>query len=114
LKTFGKYQIPLKIEYLYSQSLTGFFVELTGTNMIILKQMKHKRTKKQNSVFLSFSKEQFVHGIYPVLAGIPTAILILYFIDLGNVYKDILNNLISPVITGVVSGIVLYIFGMRR
>ncbi len=76
--------------------------------------MKRKKRKKGKTVFLSFTKEQFAHSIYPILAGIPTAILILYFIDLGNIYKDILNNLVSPVITGVVSGIVLYIFGIKR
>jgi len=76
--------------------------------------MKRKSRKNRDAVFLSFTKEQFTHLVYPVVAGVPTAILLLYFLDFGNVYKDILNNLVSPVITGVVSGFVLYIFGIRR
>jgi len=76
--------------------------------------MKHRSRKNKDAVFLSFTKEQFTHLIYPVLAGVPTAILILYFLDFGNIYRDILNNLISPIITGVVSGFVLYLFGIKK
>lgn len=55
-----------------------------------------------------------MYSIYPVLAGVPTAILILYFFDFGAIYKDILNNLLSPIITGVVSGSMLYALGIRK
>jgi len=76
----------------------------------------HSQTKKTDHdiVFLSLTKEQFVHIAYPLIAGIPTAILILYFFDFGQIYRDILNNLVSPVITGVVSGFVLYMLGIKR
>ena len=76
--------------------------------------MKHKTAKKKSIISTTFRKTQFVYWVYPVLAGVPTAMLLLYFLDMGYIYRDILNNLISPIITGVVSGIVLYFFGIRK
>jgi len=54
------------------------------------------------------------HTIYPIVAGIPTAVLILYFFDFGQIYRDVVYNLLSPIITGVISGTVLYVLGLRR
>jgi len=77
--------------------------------------MKRSKTKKRkSSTLFSLTREDFMHSIYPVIAGVPTAILILYFFDFGSVYKDILHNLLSPIITGVVSGSMLYMLGIRR
>jgi len=71
---------------------------------------------KQKKPLFSFSitREEFAHVVYPVIAGVPTAILLLYFLDLGNIYRDILNHFISPIVTGVVSGFVLYMLGLRK
>ncbi len=74
-----------------------------------------RKTKKSNTKTLrTLSKKELLHILYPLVAGIPTAILILYFFDLGAVYRDILTNFISPIITGIVSGFVLYMLGIKR
>ncbi len=59
-------------------------------------------------------RERFMHVVFPVIAGVPTAIVILFFFDLGPKYKDILDHIFSPIITGVTSGFILYILGLKR
>ncbi len=60
------------------------------------------------------SKDKFAHSIYPIIAGVPTAIVILYFLDLGTAYQDLLRNLISPIVTGVTSGFILHFIGLKK
>ena len=64
------------------------------------------------SVFID--RERFVKVVYPILAGVPTAILILFFLDMGDAYRDILKHFLSPIITGVTSGFILYTLGVRK
>ena len=70
--------------------------------------------KDGNKIVFTFDRERVVRAAYPILAGVPTAMLILYFFDFGQVYRDLLNNMLSPILTGVVSGAVLYMLGLRR
>lgn len=70
--------------------------------------------KEGNKIVLTFDRKRVVHAVYPILAGVPTAMLILYFFDFGQVYRDVLNNMLSPILTGIVSGAVLYMLGLRR
>ncbi len=70
--------------------------------------------KDGNKIVFTFDRERVVRAAYPILAGVPTAMLILYFFDFGQVYRDVLNNMLSPILTGVVSGAVLYMLGLRR
>jgi hypothetical protein len=59
-------------------------------------------------------KEKLGNVVYPIIAGVPTAILILFFFDLGDTYRDILNHFLSPIITGVTSGFILYTLGVKK
>ncbi|MBC8464991.1 MAG: hypothetical protein H8D63_01275 [Parcubacteria group bacterium] len=59
-------------------------------------------------------RERFVKVVYPILAGVPTAILILFFLDLGDTYRDVLKHFLSPIITGVTSGFILYTLGVKK
>jgi hypothetical protein len=59
-------------------------------------------------------KEKFGNVIYPIFAGVPTAILFLFFFDFGDTYRDILNHFLSPIITGVTSGFILYTLGVKK
>ncbi len=69
-----------------------------------------------NTGIVSFftDKEKFGNVVYPIIAGVPTAILILFFFDLGDIYRDILNHFLSPIITGVTSGFILYTLGVKK
>lgn len=80
------------------------------------KTQKNKAHTSARAEFVSVftDKERFVKVIYPILAGVPTAILILFFFDLGQAYRDILNHFLSPIITGVTSGFILYILGVKK
>ena len=62
---------------------------------------------------LFMRKERFAKSVYPIIAGVPTAIAILFFLDLGSTYQDLLRNLISPIITGVTSGFILHFIGIK-
>jgi len=70
------------------------------------------KIKKQDRVPLT-GREKFLHIAYPAVAGAITSILILYFLQIGSTYEKIISELLSPIITGVVSGIILYILGMK-
>lgn len=73
-----------------------------------------KENHLQEKIIFSINREQFARIVYPVLAGVPTAIFLLYILDFGETVQNILNNLISPIITGVVSGFILYFLGLKR
>lgn len=77
---------------------------------------KNKMRPSAGAEFLSVftDRERFVKVVYPILAGVPTTILILFFFDLGDTYRDILNHFLSPIITGVTSGFILYTLGVKK
>jgi|GEM_PF-1511053 len=63
---------------------------------------------------ISANRERFMKVAYPVFAGVPTAIIILFSFDFGETYKTVLEKVLSPIITGVTSGFILYILGLKR
>ncbi len=77
---------------------------------------KNQTRPSAGAEFLSVftDRERFVKVVYPILAGVPTAILILFFLDMGDAYRDILKHFLSPIITGVTSGFILYTLGVRK
>ncbi len=67
-----------------------------------------------NQKIMFISKDKFARTVYPVIAGVPTAILILYFFDFGQSYQDLLKYLVSPIVTGVTSGFILHFIGVKK
>jgi hypothetical protein len=63
---------------------------------------------------VSANRERFMKVAYPVFAGVPTAIIILFSFDFGETYRTVLDKVLSPIITGVTSGFILYILGLKR
>ena len=79
--------------------------------------MDNKVDTKKNidsTKILFISKDKFARTVYPVIAGVPTAIVILYFLDLGQAYQNLLKHLVSPIVTGVTSGFILHFMGLRK
>ena len=74
---------------------------------------KHTRGRR-GRVFFDVSKEKFANVVYPIMAGVPTTILILYLFDFWQVDRAVVSSFISPVITGIVSGTVLHIIDNKR
>jgi len=69
---------------------------------------------RKNQKILFIPKEKFANTVYPVIAGVPTAIVILYFLDFGQAYQDLLKHLVSPIVTGVTSGFILHFMGLKK
>jgi hypothetical protein len=63
---------------------------------------------------ISADRERFMRIAFPVFAGIPTAMTILFFFNFGETYKNVVDHVLSPIMTGVISGFILYILGLKR
>ncbi|NTV44688.1 MAG: hypothetical protein HGA67_03255 [Candidatus Yonathbacteria bacterium] len=63
---------------------------------------------------VSADRERFMRVAFPMFAGIPTAMVILFFFDFGETYRNVIDHVLSPIITGVTSGFILYILGLKR
>ena len=70
--------------------------------------------KKKKHKIEIFAGSKFLKIAYPAIAGAATSILILYFLNMGSTYEKVISELFSPVVTGVISGSILYILGLKK